>query len=330
MEDEPWDGDAERFATPGIKTISDLAETFDFAPENRQVKSLLYMIGDDPVLLLLRGDHELMEQKLIDALETFEARPANEDEIVAALGAHAGSLGAVGLEGFRIIADPALQARTNMTTGANVDGWHLRGVDVERDIAVDTWLDLKLVTGGEGCPECGEPLEVKRAIEVGHIFKLGTKFSEALGISVTDEKGDDRVVWMGSYGIGVGRSMAAIVESSFDESGIVWPISVAPYEAVITVVKMDDGATVATANTLYEDLRSEGVDVIIDDREERVGVKFADVELIGIPYRITVGPRGISDGTVEVLGRSAGVDESILISDAAASVAARIRRDRGE
>ena len=162
MEDEPWDGDAERFATPGIKTISDLAETFDFAPENRQVKSLLYMIGDDPVLLLLRGDHELMEQKLIDALETFEARPANEDEIVAALGAHAGSLGAVGLEGFRIIADPALQARTNMTTGANVDGWHLRGVDVERDIAVDTWLDLKLVTGGEGCPECGEPLEVKQ------------------------------------------------------------------------------------------------------------------------------------------------------------------------
>ena len=328
--DEPWDGDPERFATPGIKTIATLAENFDFAAAERQIKSLLYMIDEEPVLLLLRGDHELMEQKLIDALETFEVRSAHEDEIVAALGAHAGSLGAVGLEGVRIIADPALQKRFGMTTGANEDDWHLRGVDVERDIGVETWLDMRLVRSGEACPECGEPLEVKRTIEVGHIFKLGTKFSEALGISVADEQGDDRIVWMGSYGIGVGRNMAAIVESCFDDSGIVWPISVAPYEVAITVVKMDDEATVAVADALYEDLGALGIDVIIDDRDERPGVKFADVELIGIPHRITVGPRGLADGTVEVQGRSDGSVESVTIADAASVVAAVIRRDRGE
>ena len=330
VDDEPWGGEPERFATPDLKTISALADAFDFASPGRQIKSLLYMVDDEPVLLLLPGDHDLMEQKLIDALETFEARPAQEDEMVAVLGANAGSLGAVGLEGVRIIADPALRGRTNMTTGANEDGWHLRGVDVDRDIAVDTWLDMRLVVAGEPCPECDGPLEVKRTIEVGHIFKLGTKFSESLGISVADENGEERIVWMGSYGIGVGRGMAAIVESSFDDSGIVWPISVAPYEAAITIVKMKDEESVSVANALYEGLRGDGIEVLIDDRDERPGVKFADVELIGIPYRITVGPRGLADGTVEVLGRSDGSVESVPIADAVASVGARIRQDRGE
>jgi len=215
-------------------------------------------------------------------------------------------------------------------SGANEDVCHLRCVDVDRDIAVDTWLDMRLVVAGEPCPECDGPLEVKRTIEVGHIFKLGTKFSESLGISVADENGEERIVWMGSYGIGVGRGMAAIVESSFDDSGIVWPISVAPYEAAITIVKMKDEESVSVANALYEGLRGDGIEVLIDDRDERPGVKFADVELIGIPYRITVGPRGLADGTVEVLGRSDGSVESVPIADAVASVGARIRQDRGE
>jgi prolyl-tRNA synthetase len=288
------------------------------------------MIDDEAALLLLRGDHELMEQKLMDALETFDVRPAGDDEIVAALGAHAGSLGAVGLEGVRIIADPALRGRSNMTTGANEDDWHLRGVDIERDIRVDTWLDMRLVKAGDGCPECGEPLEVKRTIEIGHIFKLGTKFSETLGITVADENGNDRIVWMGSYGIGVGRNMAAVVESSHDDKGIVWPVSIAPYEVAITVVKMDDDATVAAADALYEELQSAGIDVIIDDRDERPGVKFADVELIGIPYRVTVGPRGLADGVVEVQRRSDGSVDSIPAGEAASVVAASIRVDRAE
>jgi prolyl-tRNA synthetase len=326
--DEPWEGEPERFATPEIRTIAALADAFDFASAERQVKTLLYMVDGELVALLLRGDHELMEQKLVDGMETFGVRPAHDDEIVAALGAHAGSLGAVGVSGIRIIADPALQGRSNMTTGANEDDWHLRGVDVDRDIDVDTWMDLRLVTAGEGCPTCGERLELKRTIEVGHIFKLGTKFSEALGARVLDENGDEQVIWMGSYGIGVGRGMAAVVESSFDEKGIVWPVAIAPYEVAITVVKMDDPETVAAADSLYEDFRAAGIDVIIDDRVERPGVKFADVELIGIPYRVTVGPRGLADGTVEVMNRADGSVESVPVDDVVVALSNTIEAER--
>jgi prolyl-tRNA synthetase len=330
IEDQPWGDDPERFATPNIRTIAGLAGAFDFAAADRQIKSLLYMVGEQPVLLLLRGDHELMEQKLVDVLQTFDLRPAKEEEIVAALGAHPGSLGAVGLEGIRIIADPALRGRTNMITGANEDDWHLRGVDVGRDITPESWVDMRLVQAGDGCPDCGETLEVKRTIEVGHIFKLGTKFSEALGISVADEHGEDRVVWMGSYGIGVGRAMAAVVESCNDDSGIVWPVSITPYEAVITVVKMDDEESVSAAEAIYAELQAAGVDVIIDDRDVRPGVKFSDAELIGIPYRITVGPRGLSDGVVELLHRPDGAVEMVPLAAIGSAVAAAIGSGEAE
>jgi prolyl-tRNA synthetase len=326
-EDEAWDGEPERFATPDIRTIAALADGFDFASADRQIKTLVYVIDDEPVLLLLRGDHELMEQKLIDAMGTFEVRPAHDEEIVELLGAHAGSLGAVGVEGPRIVADPALRGRSNMTTGANDDDWHLRGVDVERDIAVTEWTDMRLVQAGEGCPECGGPLEVKRTIEVGHIFKLGTQFSETLGATVLDENGEERTIWMGSYGIGVGRNMAVVVEASHDDSGIVWPVSIAPYEVAVTVLKLDED-TLGAADGVYEALLTEGIDVIIDDRDERAGVKFADVELIGIPYRITVGPRGLADGTVELVSRRDGSSENVPVGEVAALIAARIRSER--
>ncbi len=326
--DELWEGESERFATPNIRTIAALAKDFEFAAVDRQIKTLVYVIDGTPVLLLLRGDHELMEQKLIDELKTFEVRPAHDDEIAELLGAHAGSLGAVAMEGVPVYADPALRGRSNMTTGANEDDWHLRGVDVARDITVDRWIDMRLVQAGEGCPSCGEPLQVERAIEVGHIFKLGTKFSEALGVTVADEKGEERIVWMGSYGIGVGRNMAAVVESSHDEKGMIWPVPIAPYEAAVTAVKMDDHATVAAAESLYESLRANGVDVILDDRDERPGVKFADVELIGIPYRITVGPRALANGMVEVVARADGSVETEAVDNAAAALAETIRAAR--
>jgi len=324
IEDDPWDGEPERFATPDIRTIAELADAFDFASPERQIKTLLYLVDGEVVALLLRGDHDLMDQKLVDGLQTFELRPAQDDEIVAALGAHAGSLGAVGIDGIRVIADPALQGRSNMTTGANEDDWHLRGVDVERDLEVDEWMDLRRVQAGEGCPECGEPLEVKRTIEVGHIFKLGTKFSEDLGASVLDERGEERVIWMGSYGIGVGRNLAAVVEASHDDRGIVWPASIAPYEVAITVVKMDDEATVEAAEGLYGTLRQAGADVLLDDREERPGVKFADVELIGIPYRVTIGPRGLADGVVELVDRADGTTAEHPVAAVADAVLGKI------
>jgi prolyl-tRNA synthetase len=328
VEDEPWDGQPEVFDTPGIRTIAALAEAFDFAPAERQIKTLAYVVGGELTLILLPGDHELMEQKLIDGLGTFDLRPAHDEEIFAALGAHPGSLGAVGVRGPRIIADPALRGRFNMVTGANRDDQHLRGVDVERDIAIDQWLGVRLTRLGDPCIQCGSPVQVKRAIEVGHIFKLGTKYAEALGATVVDEHGEEREIWMGSYGIGVGRNVAAIVESSHDDKGIIWPVSVAPYEAVITMVSVDDPATVDAAESIYRGLEESGVEVIIDDREERAGVKFADAELIGIPYRVTVGPKGLASGQVEITRRSDRSTESVPVAEAVARVTEAVVTER--
>ncbi len=328
VSDPPGNPASERFATPGIRTIAALSAFANFAAPDRQIKTLVYMIDSAPTLLLLRGDHELMEQKAIDGLGTWDIHPAGDEEIVAVLGAHPGSLGAVGVTGLRIIADPALQGRVGMVTGANEDDWHLRNVAVERDIAVETWLDMRRVAAGDGCPVCGQPLQVNRAIEVGHIFKLGTKFSEALGASVLDEHGQQRAIWMGSYGFGVTRNLATVVEVSHDEKGIVWPMVIAPYEVVVTIVKEDDAPSVATAEQIYSALAGAGIDVILDDRAERPGVKFADAELIGIPYRVTVGPRGLAEGVVEVV-RRADASVAPLAPDAAvAYLVETVRRER--
>jgi len=313
------DGDAqslEQFPTPGIRTIAALAQGFpDLAPPERQIKTLVYMIDDQVTLVLVRGDHDLLEQKLIDATGSTKIRAANGDEIKAALGASAGSLGAVNVEDLPVIADNALDGRSNMVTGANRDDFHFRGVNVEKHIRVKKWAELRTIRQGEACVRCASPLDIWKGIEVGHIFKLGTKYSEAMGALVQDENGESRPIVMGSYGIGLERNMAAIVEASHDEKGIVWPVSVAPYQLVLTVLRADDPATMAAAEDLYKDLRNAGVEVIIDDRLERPGVKFADAELIGIPYRLTVGPKGVDIGSVELTTRAGLVTEDIPISD---------------
>lgn len=231
------------------------------------------------------------------------------------LGADPGSLGAVGVEGVTIIADSALQGRVNMTTGANEDDWHLKGVSVQRDIGVTQWADLRAVATGERCIVDGGRLELWKGIEVGHIFKLGTKFSEAFGAYVQDEEGTSHPVIMGSYGIGLERGIAAVVESSNDERGIVWPVSVAPYEVVVTVIRPDDEPTMAVANKLYDDFATAGVEVIVDDRSERPGVKFADAELIGFPYRVTVGPKGVESGIAEITERRGMVKYELGLED---------------
>ncbi|MBS1195663.1 MAG: proline--tRNA ligase, partial [Actinobacteria bacterium] len=271
--------------------------------------------------------HEVMEQKLLDGLGTADIRPGHPDEIREALGALPGSLGAVGVTALPIIADPSLRGRRNMVTGANQDDWHLRGVDVERDITVGRWLDVRRVNPGEGCAECGAPLEVLKAIEIGHIFKLGTKYSEAMGARVLDEAGQERPIVMGSYGIGLGRQMAAVVEEHHDEAGIVWPVSVAPYEAVVTPVAAD-AATTAAAESIYRELLERGIEALLDDRDERPGVKFADAELIGIPYRVTVGPRRLAEGKVEVVRRQGRATQMAAPGEAAAVVAAAVIAER--
>ncbi|EXG79341.1 proline--tRNA ligase [Cryptosporangium arvum] len=317
--DEAGPDAPEQFPTPGVRTIADLADGFG-APADRQIKTLVYLLDDELTLVLMRGDHGLVEQKLLDATGARSVRPAHPEEIREALGALPGSLGAVGVSGPRIVADEALRGRRNMFTGANVDEVHLRGVDVSRDIAVGSWADLREVVAGEPCANCGTGLEVLRTIEVGHIFKLGYKYSEALDLTVLGADGTRVTPIMGSYGIGVERALAAAVETHHDDAGIVWPVSIAPFAVAVVVVGKDE-ETVAAAERLYAELQAAGVDVILDDRAERPGVKFADVELIGIPFRVTVGSRGVKAGALELTHRATRETESVPLD----AVSARVR-----
>ena len=294
-----------RLDTPGVRTIEDLASGYGLAAD-RQIKTLVQVINGQLTLVLLRGDHQLQDQKLIDATGATDIRPAQPEEIRSALGALPGSLGAVGVTGLPVIADLALRERRDMATGANTDDVHLTGVDVDRDIAVGSWADLRQVAAGEPCPRCGTPLELVQAIEVGHIFKLGRKFTSALGVSVLGPDGTAITPIMGSYGIGVERAIAAIAEVHHDNAGLQWPVQVAPAEVDVIMVSMRDEAVAAAAAAIYGGLQGSGVDVLLDDRDERPGVKFKDAELTGIPFRISVGSRDLADGFVEVVSRSSG------------------------
>jgi prolyl-tRNA synthetase family II len=326
-----------RLDTPGVRTIEELAAKHDLAAE-RQIKTLVYMLDGTLTLVLLRGDHPLNEQKLVDATGATAIRPAQPGEIKAALGALPGSLGAVGVTGLPVIADLALRGRRNMATGANIDDVHLTGVDIERDIGVGTWADLREVATGEPCPRCGTALELIQAIEVGHIFKLGRKFTTALGVRVTGPDGSEITPIMGSYGIGVERAMAAIAEVHHDDAGLAWPVAVSPAEATVVLLSPRDGEARSAAQMLYAGLLDAGVDALIDDRDVRPGVKYADAELTGIPLRISVGSRDLADGVVEITSRSSGERERVAVADAIdwvrqaiswrPSADARIPRDR--
>ncbi len=326
--DEAGPDAPEKFATPGVRTIEDLASFEGGAPADRQIKTLVYLVDDAPTLVLLRGDHGLVEQKLADGTGASLLRPAAGDEIRRALGASAGSLGAVGVEGLRVIADVALEGRTNMTTGANEDDFHLRGVSVARDVSVTEWMDLREVTEGEACPMCEAALQVRKTVEVGHIFKLGTRYSEALGAEVQDENGKKVPIIMGSYGIGVGRALAAIVESWNDENGIIWPVNVAPFEVVVTVVNPKDVESAEAGQRIYESLVGDGIDAVLDDRDERPGVKFKDAELVGIPYRLTVGPKGLANGQVELFRRRGAEKRDVEVHKAADIVQNAVLEER--
>ena len=318
VENRPAGNAPETFPTPGVRTIAALAELGH--PPVHQIKTLVYKVDGVLTLVLMRGDHPFLEQKFTDATGAIEVVPAEADEIRAALGASPGSLGAVGVTDLPIYADEALRGRSGMTTGANVDDQHLEGVDVERDVAVDHWLDLRGILDGEACASCGGALRIARCIEAGHIFKLGRKYADAMGVTVLDAEGVNRVPTMGSYGIGVGRAMATVAETHHDENGLVWPMSIAPYEVVLTVVKVDHEESMAVAERLYAELRTAGIDVLLDDRDGRPGVKFADSELVGIPLRVTIGPRGLDNGQLEYTSRADGEKSDVPIDDVVARV----------
>ena len=316
----------ESFPTPDIRTIAALIELGH--PAEHQIKTLVYLVDSQVTLILLRGDHPFLEQKFIDITGATELRPATEEEIRSALGASPGSLGAVGVTDHPIYADFALKGRSGMATGANTDDVHYQGVDVERDIAVTEWVDVRGILEGESCVECGNPLTISRCIEAGHIFKLGRKYAEAMGATVLDAEGNSQTLTMGSYGIGVERAMSAVAETHHDENGLIWPISIAPYEVVVTLLKSDHEESVVEAERIYNELGSGGVDVLLDDRNERPGVKFADAELIGIPLRVTIGPRGLENGVAELNVRSDSQQSEIALDKVVEEVVRIVEESR--
>jgi len=309
-------GDPEKFPTPGVVTIEALSKAPHNVAAHAQIKTLIFLAESKIVLVLMRGDHQLNETKLAAHLKTGEFRAANEEEIVAALGAKPGSLGAVKVSKFQILADESLRGAAGMTTGANEDGFHLRNISMDRDIQVNSWADLRTVTAGEPCPVCGKPLKIQRAIEVGHVFKLGTKYSQALNALFLSEAGKQEPAFMGSYGIGITRTMQAVIEQSNDKDGIIWPLSVAPFAVCITPLSVaPDSQGMKLATEFYNELTQRGVEVILDDRDDRPGVKFKDADLIGFPFRIALGEKSLAKGEVEVKPR-AGKLEPVKIEQA--------------
>ncbi len=299
-------GDApEKFPTPGAVTIEALASAPYGVPAHEQIKTLIYVADGKLVLVLLRGDDQLNEAKLAGKIGTTLFRAASAEEIYAATGAHPGSLGAVtGTRkdvSLRVLADDGLRGARGMTTGANEDGFHLRHVDIERDIKVDLWTELRTVKAGELCVSTGQPLKIRRAIEVGHVFKLGIKYSEKLDATFLAEDGSRKFCFMGCYGIGITRTLQAIIEQSNDKDGIIWPKSVAPYVVCITPLGVvPESGVMKLAEHLYAQLLAHGVDVILDDRDDRPGVKFKDADLVGFPIRVGIGEKSLAKGEVEI------------------------------
>lgn len=300
--DPAGDAAPEPFPTPGQKTIDDLVKFTGESPA-RMIKTLDYVAESQPVVILLRGDHTLSETKLALALGTGTFRPATPEEALKLHGAHLGSLGPVGLTGVRILADRALEGRRDMITGANRDDTHLRHVTPGRDFQAE-YRDLRVVVEGDLCRRCGKVLKLTKTLELGHLFKLGRRYSQTMHASVLDEAGHEVPLVMGSYGIGLERILSAAVEQNHDADGMFLPRSIAPFEAILTAANMDDAPLREAAEKLYAAMQAQSIDVLFDDRDERPGVKFKDADLLGVPYRVTLGKRKFLAGQAEIFVRS--------------------------
>jgi len=316
-----WDGKPLEVHTPGMQTIEDVARFLGVSPKNK-IKTLALMAEEPdlktgktklrPVILLMRGDHLMNEAKLASAVAGKQTRPMQEDEIKQLFRSPAGFLGPIGIEwaanikdGDRpvLLVDKALEGRKNLICGANKEDYHLKNVTPGHNFQPTAYADLRSVMAGEACPNCGAPLRIDTAVEVGHIFKLGYKYSESMGARVLDRNGKEVTLIMGCYGIGIERILTAAIEQGNDENGFWLPPSIAPFEIVVCPTNVKDDTLLKTAIDIATRLEAEGFDVLLDDRDERPGVKFKDADLVGIPYRVTVGKK-VTEGTVEVVRRS--------------------------
>ena len=313
-------------ATPGTRTIEQLCAQLNCEPQ-RIAKTLLYAADGEIVAVVIRGDLEVNEVKLGNVLNANELRLATEEEVRGLAGVAPGFVGPVGLPARRIMVDRSLEGATNLVMAPNVVDQHYTGVNAPRDWQPSDWVDVRTARVGEGCPRCAPgALKAARGIEVGNIFKLGTKYSESMKATYTAAGGEDKTFIMGCYGIGITRTAQAAVEANHDANGIIWPVPIAPYHLTIVPVNAKDEGQAQAAHRLYAEARKAGVEVILDDREERAGVKFKDAELIGIPFRITCG-KGVADGDLELFVRRTGEKRDVPVAEAISTIQALIRAE---
>ena len=297
------DEELKKVHTPGVKRIEEVSEFLGIPPENI-LKLLIYIVDGEPIAIAIRGDREVEETKLKQVFRGKEVRLATDEEIEKFTGQPKGFLSPIGLR-IPVYADYSVIPMVNFVAGAGEEDYHIKNVNWGRDFKVKEFVDIAEVKGGDPCPKCGAPLTEKRGIEVGHIFKLGTKYSEAMNATFVDEDGKEKPMVMGCYGIGVTRVMAAAVEQNYDENGIIWPVEIAPFEVIVIPVNVKKEEIIKTAERIYKELLIAGFDVIIDDRNARPGFKFKDADLIGIPYQIVVGKKA-KEGIVEIKVRKSG------------------------
>ncbi len=318
-----------KVATPGMKTIEEVSSFLQVNPA-ALVKTLIYTTEKGLVAVLIRGDHQLNEVKLKNLLRVRILQPAAAEDILKVTGAPVGFAGPVGLKGARLLLDRHVAVMADMITGANEGDSHFTGVNAGRDFAFEATADLKQAEEGDPCPRCTGKLALTRGIEVGHVFKLGNKYSKSLGARYLDENGQEKECIMGCYGIGIGRTVAASIEQNHDEHGIIWPPALAPFHAVLLTLKTDDAKVMEVSAHLYAVLREKGWDVLWDDRDERPGVKFMDADLIGMPLRVTVGPRALKEGRVETKIRKTGEEKAFNVGDAPDAIDRLLRFPAGE
>jgi len=308
--------------TPEVRTIEEVCSFLGVVPE-QVVKTLVFSADEVPVAVMVRGNEEVNEIKVKNFLGCEVLEMAMDDMIQAAAGSPRGFVGPIGIK-CRVLADYSLIGLRNMVVGANKENYHLKNVNFERDFQVAEFADLRVIRESDPCPRCRREIRFARGIEVGHVFKLGTKYSKAMKAVYLDGRGQEQYMVMGCYGIGVGRTVAACIEQSHDGNGIIWPLAVAPYHVIITPVNMKEKALATAAEELYAELSEEGVEVLLDDRDERAGVKFKDADLIGIPMRVTIGPKNLALGKVELKLRSTGETNVLSGTEAKAAIVSAV------
>lgn len=322
----PGDGTLQKVSTPGMGTIEAVSKFFGF-PENGTRKSLALIAEDGtPVVCIVPGDHELNDCK---AEHLFGEYHLMTEEELEENHLHKGFIGPVNLpEGIRLVCDASLKSSTKWACGANEVDYHYTGACPGRDFEVDEWADLVTVVAGDPCPHCGKPLAGARGIEVSQVFQLGTKYSAAMGATFMDEDGKEKPLLMGCYGVGVSRTLAAVVEQHNDEHGIIWPVSVAPYEVAVVPLDVNDDLVWPAAKAVVDGLAAEGIEVVVDDRKERAGVKFADNDLMGFPYQLVFGKRAVKGGACELKVRATGERSEVSLDEVVAKVAELVRSQR--